>query len=762
MLIVVGVLLYLLCLGLLAILGWEIISDHYYHHQGITYGTPPHVAEAAVNPFGVNVSLERYERRDLERALTMIRDGGFHWVRQRFPWAEMEPEQGEYDWDRWDRIVAKALEHELSIIAVLEGSPSWARAPMDGETAEAPPRDFADLANFAKVFASHYRKQIDYYEIWDQPNLYPHWGERYTDPTAYTHLLQAGYGAIKEGDPEALVLTAGLAPNVEEGGQYMSDLLFLQKMYEAGAREYFDILAVKPYGLWYEPGDRRLSPSETNFSRPVLLREVMLRHGDGDKAVWAVEFGWCALPSDWTGRPAPWTSDREDVQARRTVEAIQRARDEWPWMGVMALQHFHPVAEPDDPIQGFSLITDDFAPRLTYQEVRALATDSPAAHAGWYPADTWAARYEGSWTMQDGTMTAGHEGDALVLPFKGTRLDLLIEAPFHLSEATIDGLRVGPPHVDEGSGERRIALSKGLSDEEHVARLVVGDDGSAEGGIAGFIVIREASFGRYYLSLLVLAAAGVVVVWRLGRLLLLPRSLRWWRVVAGWYLDSQEWQQVLIMALTLAVYYFSPWTILSLVGLAGLIALLYLRLDLGLAMAVFSIPFFLRPKIIAGQSLSLVEMLTILCFATWLLREVATRVTRRAEGEGPLTLFPHRPLTSLRYLVSGLRDLIVQLVASASSLDLAILFFLAVSIFSLTVSENFGVSLYELRTVVVGPVILYLLVREGRLDEEGLLRLVDALILAAVVLSLYGLSQYFFTGDIITAEGVRRIRAVYG
>ncbi|TKJ28749.1 MAG: hypothetical protein CEE40_10845, partial [Chloroflexi bacterium B3_Chlor] len=654
MLIVVGVLLYLFGLGLLAILGWEIVSDHAYRHRGITYGAPPNIPEAAVSPFGVNVSLERYEGEDLERALTMIGDGGFHWVRQRFPWAEMEPQQGEHDWDRWDRIVAKALEYDLTIMAVLESSPSWARAPMDGETPEAPPRDFADFASFAKAFASHYREQIDYYEIWDQPNLYPHWGERYTDPTAYTHLLQAGYRAVKEGDPEALVLTAGLAPNVEEGGQYMSDLLFLQKMYEAGAKGYFDILAIKPYGLWYEPGDRRLSPLETNFSRPILLREVMLRHGDGDKAVWAVEFGWCALPSGWTGRPAPWTSDREDIQARRTVEAIQRARDEWPWMGVMALQHFHPVAELDDPIHGFSLVTDDFAPRLTYQEVGVLATGTTAAHAGWYPADTWAARYEGSWTVQDGTMTAGHEGDALVLPFKGTRLDLLIEAPFHLSEATIDGMRVDALHVDEGSGERRIVLSKGLSDEEHVARLVVGDDASAEGGIAGFIVIREASFGRYYLSLLLLAAAGLVVVWRLGRLLLLPRPLGWWRVVAGWYLDRQDWQQVLIMALTLGVYYFSPWTILSLMGLAGLIALVYLRLDLGLAFAVFSIPFFLRPKIIAGQSLSLVEMLTILCFGTWLLREVVTRGTQGAEGEGPLTLFPDRPLISGRYLVLGL------------------------------------------------------------------------------------------------------------
>jgi len=508
-LIVGGVLLYLFCLAFLAIIAWEIVAGHSYRHRGVVYGTPANISQAALNPFGVNVSLERYEGQDLHRALAMIRDGGFHWIRQRFPWAEIEPEQGEYHWEEWDRIVAAALEYDLTIIAVLETSPSWARAPMDAGTPQAPPRDFTYFADFARAFASRHGEQLDYYEIWDQPNLYPHWGERYTDPTAYTHLLQAGYRAVKQADPEALVLSAGLAPNVEEGGQFMSDILFLQKMYEAGAKEYFDILAIKPYGLWYEPEDRRVSPLETNFSRPILLREVMLRHGDGDKAVWAVEFGWCALPSSWAGRPAPWTSDTEDKQARRTVEAIQRARDEWPWMGVMALQHFHPLAKSDDPIRGFSLITDDFLPRLTYLEVQALATATPTAYAGWYPADAWAARYEGAWRKQGQVMRGAGEGDELLLSFKGTGLDSLVQSPFHLREVTVDGelangVSQGVLRLEDGSGRRRIVLARGLNDQEHVARLTVGHDASLDGGIGGFIVMREASFGPYYLSLLLL------------------------------------------------------------------------------------------------------------------------------------------------------------------------------------------------------------------------------------------------------------------
>jgi O-antigen ligase len=761
-LIVTGVGLYLLCLGVLAGLAWEIVAYHDYENAGVWYGTPPNIPQAAVYPLGVNVSLEQYDGEQLEQALDMVQAGGFRWVRQTFPWAEIEPEPGQYDWSRWDLVVDAAREHELSMIAVLETSPSWARAPLDADTPEAPPQDFSDYAEFVRAFAARYGAEIDYYEIWDEPNLYPHWGERYVDPRGYVHLLQAGYQAAKEADPGAVVLSAGLAPNVEEGGRYMSDLLFLEEMYQAGAKGYFDILAVKPYGMWYEPLDRRLSPLETNFSRPILARQVMEGHGDGDKAMWAVEFGWCALPPSWDGPPAPWTSDTEEVQARRTVEAIERARSEWPWMGVLALQHFQPLAKEDDLIWCFALVNEDFQPRLTYTEVQKLAASTSVAYPGWYLGNSWAARYSGAWRSEDDLEAlAGEQGQA-VLPFKGTRLDVLVRSPLALRGATIDGQPLADTY-EATSGERRITLSQGLEYAQHQAVLTVESADGAGGGISGFLVIREANFWRYYLALLFVVGAGLVVVWRLGRLVLLPLSLSWWRWAADWYLGRPTVLQVAVMALALVVFYFSPFLPVALVGLVVLVPLVYLRTDLGLAFAAFSIPFFLRPKILLGQSLSLVEMMTLLCFACWLLRETVQRAAQGTVGnDGPLTTFPSRPVTSLRRLAEGLWRLLVHLVQSSKLLDWATLFFLLVSLFSLTASQNIGVSIYALRTVVVEPVLFYLLLREVKLQDEGLLRVVEALIASTVLIALYGLYQYFVSGDVITAEGVLRIRSVYG
>jgi putative inorganic carbon (HCO3(-)) transporter len=125
-------------------------------------------------------------------------------------------------------------------------------------------------------------------------------------------------------------------------------------------------------------------------------------------------------------------------------------------------------------------------------------------------------------------------------------------------------------------------------------------------------------------------------------------------------------------------------------------------------------------------------------------------------------MFPFHPLSSLRQLAMGFWRIVVHLVRTASALDGALLFFLLVSLFSLTVSENTGVSIYELRTVILGPLIFYLLLREAPLGDAGLLRVVDALVLGALIMSLIGLYQYVVGADVISAEGVRRIRGLYG
>ncbi|MGH2544818.1 MAG: O-antigen ligase family protein, partial [Ardenticatenaceae bacterium] len=81
---------------------------------------------------------------------------------------------------------------------------------------------------------------------------------------------------------------------------------------------------------------------------------------------------------------------------------------------------------------------------------------------------------------------------------------------------------------------------------------------------------------------------------------------------------------------------------------------------------------------------------------------------------------------------------------------------------SLLFAQRFGVAAREFRVVVAESVVWFWLVRHSGLAARERRRLVDALLLSATLVAMYGLYQWVWTADIIQAEGVRRIRAVYG
>ena len=331
------------------------------------------------NPIGVNAFLEQevepWKRR---RSLEMARDAGIHWVRQQVPWAELEPrrkgefihpEYGHSTWDKFDEIVSLADDLGLELIIRLDTSPDWAR-PNNSHVAT-PPDRLEDFGDYVTAVVSRYRGRERYYQIWNEPNLGVEWGKNPVDAVGATELLRVGYLRAKAADPQAVILAPALSPTLEESPAAMNELVFLQQMYDAGAGSYFDIASVQAYGLRNGPDDRRLSAQDVNFSRPILFREVMVKNGDAAKPVWASEVGWNVPPA---GAPPPylWGQVTADQQARYTVRALERARQEWPWMGVMNLWYLKRAddRELSDLQGGFRLLDPDFTPQPVYVAVK--------------------------------------------------------------------------------------------------------------------------------------------------------------------------------------------------------------------------------------------------------------------------------------------------------------------------------------------------------------------------------------------------------
>lgn len=717
--------------------------------RGIEPGFPAPVAEADAPRLGINVALEQYGEAELDTALDRIVAGGFRWVRQPFYQSQIEPQPGQFDWAVPDRILAAlARRPTLRLVAVLDNTPPT-------------PPDHDHFAAFAAAFAARYGDRVDYYQVGDEPNLADHWGGGPISPPAYADLLARTATAIRRADPGARILLAGLAPTVETGPQNLSDVRYLDQLYRAGAAPYFDIATGKPYGFDSGPDDRRVSEQALNFSRLILLREVMVRHGDAAKPLWASHWGWNALPPDWTGAPSIWGQTDEATQAMYTVQALERARHEWPWCGVMFLEYYQPPVPPNDPHWGFALIGQNGVPRPVYNAVAAWAAALPdAAPPGGYPAANPWTTYEGDWRVGDLGADVGTDGDRATFRFDGSSVALTVRrGPYRaFLYVTVDGVpanalprdnqgRAYSPLYDNSPTVATIPLAVYLSPGLHTVEIAA-EGGHGQWALVDWRVGVEAARDGFGWKLAGLIATGLALV---ALAIHDARRVRWTalgRCILSW----PEWAQVaLIAGLTGLLWlaaglgwgrdWTAPWLAASLLLLPALAALFALRPDLGLALVAFSAPFYLQPGNLLYRAVSMPEALVTLC---------AIAITVKPHGPSPAPL-SSSPLTGER---KG--DKV------GKALDLTVLLLVLAAVVASAAATDKKAALFELRAVFMLPALYYLLLRRAQLDEQARRRLVDGWMLGAVGVALVGLAQYALGRNLVAAEGgLLRLQSVY-
>ena len=201
---------------------------------------------------------------------------------------------------------------------------------------------------------------IDAYEIGNEVNLDASYGWQAAPLAAdYATLLCVAYDKIKQADPAAIIVSAGLAPtgrvqgnwNGHPGhnGQYQDEREYLAEFLAAGGENCLDVVGYHPYGFSAdynaEPDIPSADPIQNCangfcFRGAEKLYEVMQANGAGDKKIWATEFGWiiqppaqCLSDPSWQGRL--WQIVSETKQASNLQGAFQYADANWSWMGAM-------------------------------------------------------------------------------------------------------------------------------------------------------------------------------------------------------------------------------------------------------------------------------------------------------------------------------------------------------------------------------------------------------------------------------------------
>ncbi len=335
---------------LLVLLGgsWGCLPGGLRPNPTPTSGPTPWPVPARVDSpaYGVNIHLWWDEWAAVRRDWPLVQDAGFAWAKQRIAWLDVEGAgPGRYEWRSADLIVEQAERYGIKLVLRIDHPPLWAipAVPEDGSAPMPVALDAFD--DFCSVLATRYKGRVAGYQIWNEPNLAREWGGHVPDPAGYVALLRTCYVAIKHADPEALVITAGLAPTGSAPPEAIPDLDYLTQMYEVGASPYYDLLGLNAPGYKAPP---ETPPQEAAdpanpygghsffcFRHVEEMRAVMERYGDSHKQVAVLEFGWHTANSPDHPDYA-WFAVTPEEQADYLVRAFAYAQRNWsPWIGPM-------------------------------------------------------------------------------------------------------------------------------------------------------------------------------------------------------------------------------------------------------------------------------------------------------------------------------------------------------------------------------------------------------------------------------------------
>lgn len=321
-----------------------------------------------------------------EYTVSLVKDLGLGWIKQQVRWEHVERSQGSYQWGDPDRVTDAAAQAGLKVLFSIVAAPSWARP---GKAGYGPPDNPQDLARFMAAMAARYRGRVGAYEIWNEQNLQREWDGVPLSAADYVTLLAAVYPAIKAADPNAIVVSGAMAPTgINDGVHAIDDRVYLQAMYEAGLGAACDAVGSHPYGfanppeVYYTGGDydptRGWDDHPSFFFRNTLqdYHGIMDAYSDGDKRIWATEFGWPTVEGMGVP-PSPgyeYATDVSEAQQADYIAGAYRWAAEWGHAGTLVLWNLNmwPLVGAESEMAKFSILRGDWSPRPAYTAIRAL------------------------------------------------------------------------------------------------------------------------------------------------------------------------------------------------------------------------------------------------------------------------------------------------------------------------------------------------------------------------------------------------------
>ena len=320
------------------------------------------------------------------------------WTKAQVRWKDFEPQQGQYDLNKWqllDAFTADANMKGLNIVYGVLSTPNWARSVTERE---GPPDDYNVGAAFFEKVLARYKGCVQAVEVWNEMNIDREWTvpSKQINAADYISLLNVVVPKIREIDPGITVVMGALSPTgFEAPGQSVDDFTYMDQFVAAGGPALVDCIGVHLNGYNLPPQyewDAKYNDPTATFRGPFpdgtphhswSFKSTLYGYYNRTKKPQCVtEFGW-ASAENMGGEPIAGfefaKDNTEKEQAEWIVQGFQIMKDSGftNWGIVFNLDYVQKDGLPfnEDPNAPYSVTRANGAPRPAFDALADMKKD---------------------------------------------------------------------------------------------------------------------------------------------------------------------------------------------------------------------------------------------------------------------------------------------------------------------------------------------------------------------------------------------------
>jgi WD40 repeat protein len=220
------------------------------------------------------------------------------------------------------------------------------------------------IASYTRWLGEIAAAGADAIEVWQEPNLDRTWPQGQIGGASYTIMLRAAYQAIKETNPNTLVISAAPAPTGAEAafpGMVQNDYNWLQELVAAGGLGYLDCVGIH-YNEGILPPDATSGDPRDSYHTRYFTSMMDTYKGviDGKKPLCFTEIGYLSsegyapLPEMFTWADHVTAAQQGEWLAQAASIAAQSGQ-----VRLMIVWNVDYTNYGDDPQAGYAIIRPD-------------------------------------------------------------------------------------------------------------------------------------------------------------------------------------------------------------------------------------------------------------------------------------------------------------------------------------------------------------------------------------------------------------------